>query len=80
MAAAAVVSWFIRLESRLNAMLSFEDHQRICEKNHSDTKESLAEIKTLAMDAGKERFKISEELTEVKIKLAVLISQSGKDI
>ena len=89
MTGAAIVTWFMRLESRLNNMLTIDMHQNICEKANDDLKESLAEIKDLAKDAICEREKIGdeltsyrrvigEELTDIKIKLAVLISHNNK--
>lgn len=72
---AAIVTWFMRLESRLNGMLSLERHEEICEKTHKMFKESLTEIRDLALSAHSDRGKMGDELTDIKIKLAVLISQ-----
>ena len=74
----AVITWFMRLEARLNSKLSIETHQKICDKARLEDKEVWADIRTLIVEANNDRKKTDAKLNEMAITLAVLVAQSGK--
>lgn len=80
--AVTVIGWFIRLERRLGAVVTRDEHEKICERRQDELREILGEIRStvrgFADDFDRHRDRVSHDLGHIRTQIAVLRTKQGE--
>jgi hypothetical protein len=78
-----IISWFVRLERRLNERLTFKQHKEICDPSKADLNKKLDELKDLierqSEQSALHRSLIGDSLASIRTQVAVIRDRMGDD-
>lgn len=81
--ALTVIGWFIRLERRLGAVMTRDEHEKICDRRQDELREILDEIRStvhgFAEESKRHRERVNERLGDIRTQIAVLRERQGDD-
>lgn len=82
-AAVTVVGWLIRLERRLGAAVTRDEHEKICQRRQEELRVMLGEIGTtvrrFADDFDRHKDRVTHDLGHIRTQVAVLRTKQGEN-
>lgn len=82
--AVTIVGWFIRLERRLGAVVTRDEHEKICQRRQDELREILGEIRStvrgFADEFDQHKDRVTHDLGRIQTQIAVLRTKQGENV